>query len=232
MILVLSGWVHIGLRLSWQLAPQVTLLADQQPATVMICGIQAPSMGRRPPLPEGSPADAPPPDPVPDPFAREAKHFTEVRPNMSFSRRWPHPDGAMTPVQGWHRARAGRAPSEGVAPAGGRRSHALASTLDGATGAWRQVRVLNREVRVVLEGIDKHNNLLGSLVYPEADTVVDLGNQLVSRGLAKVSLPSPPARSLHFATQRGWMAGVRLVGTLLVALTHGEVALVRRSCPA
>lgn len=48
------------------------------------------------------------------------------------------------------------------------------------------MRVLNREVRVVLEGIDKHNNLLGSLVYPEGDTVVDLGNELVSRGLAKV----------------------------------------------
>ena len=52
--------------------------------------------------------------------------------------------------------------------------------------------MLNREVRVVLEGIDKHNNLLGSLVYPETGSVaenqlLDLGVQLVSRGLAKVT---------------------------------------------
>ncbi len=49
-----------------------------------------------------------------------------------------------------------------------------------------QTRVLNREVRVVLEGVDKHGNLLGSLMYPEAETPVDLGEKLVSSGLAKV----------------------------------------------
>lgn len=58
---------------------QVTLLADQQPATVMICGVQAPSMGRRPPPVEGASIVAASPDPIPDPYAREAKHFTEVR---------------------------------------------------------------------------------------------------------------------------------------------------------
>ena len=62
---------------------QVTLLADQQPATVMITGIQAPSMGRRPPPPEGSSQDALPLEPVPDPYAREAKHFTEVSTSCS-----------------------------------------------------------------------------------------------------------------------------------------------------
>ncbi len=49
-----------------------------------------------------------------------------------------------------------------------------------------QTRVLNREVRVVLEGVDKHGNLLGSLMYPEAETPVDLGEKLVTSGLAKV----------------------------------------------
>lgn len=58
--------------------------------------------------------------------------------------------------------------------------------------------MLNREVRVLLEGIDKHNNLLGSLVYPDADTVVDLGNELVSRGLAKVHPHiTQPALPMH-----------------------------------
>ena len=60
-------------------APQVTLLPELAPATVMVCGVQAPSMGRRPPVPEGAPPDAPPPEPVSEPFAREAKHFSEVR---------------------------------------------------------------------------------------------------------------------------------------------------------
>ena len=48
--------------------------------------------------------------------------------------------------------------------------------------------MLHREVRVVLEGVDKHGHLLGSLMFPEADTPVDLGENLVSSGLAKVSL--------------------------------------------
>jgi hypothetical protein len=51
-----------------------------------------------------------------------------------------------------------------------------------------QTRVLNREVRVVLEGVDKHGHLLGSLAYPEGDVPVDLGEKLVSSGLAKVPL--------------------------------------------
>ena len=59
-------------------AAQVTLLPDLSPATVMVCGIQAPSMGRRPPPAEDAAPDAPAPEPVPEPLAREAKHFTEV----------------------------------------------------------------------------------------------------------------------------------------------------------
>ena len=67
---------------------------------------------------------------------------------------------------------------------------------------------------MVLEGIDKHNNLLGSLLYPEGDAAVDLGNQLVSRGLAKVGLssckggavlPGPAWAAWHPA----WRAGGR-----------------------
>ena len=56
----------------------MTLLPDLSPATVMVCGVQAPSMGRRPQPAEDAAPDAPAPEPVPEPLAREAKHFTEV----------------------------------------------------------------------------------------------------------------------------------------------------------
>ncbi|KAL4429360.1 hypothetical protein ABPG77_005134 [Micractinium sp. CCAP 211/92] len=85
---------------------RVTLLPDLQSATVMVAGVQCPSMGRRPP-PSAAPAAAPPAeegvapaapaapgsaaalvaagtpqgqaDGQPEPFAREAKYFTELR---------------------------------------------------------------------------------------------------------------------------------------------------------
>lgn len=47
--------------------------------------------------------------------------------------------------------------------------------------------LLDREVRVVLEGVDKFGNLFGSVLYPEGDQAVDLGLQLVQGGFAKVT---------------------------------------------
>lgn len=51
--------------------------------------------------------------------------------------------------------------------------------------------VLNREVRILLQGVDKHDNLIGSVVYPSSDgpdaKPIDLGKELVDRGLARVS---------------------------------------------
>mmetsp|Transcript_9984 Transcript_9984/g.28669 ORF Transcript_9984/g.28669 Transcript_9984/m.28669 type:complete len:953 (+) Transcript_9984:302-3160(+) len=97
---------------------RVLLLPSFHSATVMVCGLQAPSMGRRNP-------ENPEADPTPEPFARESRHFTEVR-------------------------------------------------------------VLNREVRVVLEGVDKFNNLFGTVKFVVDEQPVDLGEQIVSQGLAKV----------------------------------------------
>ena len=68
-----------------------------------------------------------PAEPVPEPFAREAKHFTEMK-------------------------------------------------------------VLNREVRVNLEGVDRYENLFGSVLVPDDGQPTDLGQQLVKAGLAKVSI--------------------------------------------
>jgi staphylococcal nuclease domain-containing protein 1 len=85
---------------------RVTLLPELQSATVMVAGVQCPSMGRRPPpaaapapatadgeeangtggvapgsaaalVAAGTPATAP--EAQPEPFAREARHFTELR---------------------------------------------------------------------------------------------------------------------------------------------------------
>uniref|UniRef100_A0A061S7B9 Staphylococcal nuclease domain-containing protein 1 n=1 Tax=Tetraselmis sp. GSL018 TaxID=582737 RepID=A0A061S7B9_9CHLO len=97
---------------------RVLLLPSFHTSTVMVCGLQSPSMGRRDP---GNPEA----EPTPEPFAREAKHFAECR-------------------------------------------------------------ILNREVRVVLEGVDKYNNLFGTVKFVVNDEPVDFGEQIVAVGLAKV----------------------------------------------
>ncbi|GMY15245.1 ribonuclease TUDOR 1 [Fagus crenata] len=50
---------------------------------------------------------------------------------------------------------------------------------------FTELRVLNREVRIVLEGVDKFSNLIGSVYYPDGDSAKDLALELVETGLAK-----------------------------------------------
>ncbi|GAB4847393.1 Translin-1 [Ancistrocladus abbreviatus] len=52
---------------------------------------------------------------------------------------------------------------------------------------FTETRVLNREVRIVLEGVDKFSNLIGSVYYPDGDspTAKDLALELVVNGLAR-----------------------------------------------
>ncbi|KAF2577386.1 hypothetical protein F2Q68_00000205 [Brassica cretica] len=50
---------------------------------------------------------------------------------------------------------------------------------------FTEYRVLSRDVRIVLEGVDKFNNLIGSVHYSDGETVKDLGLELVENGLAK-----------------------------------------------
>nr|CAD1836694.1 unnamed protein product [Ananas comosus var. bracteatus] len=50
---------------------------------------------------------------------------------------------------------------------------------------FTEIRVLNRDVRIVLEGVDKFSNLIGSVYYPDGDTAKDLALELVQNGLAK-----------------------------------------------
>ena len=59
---------------------------------------------------------------------------------------------------------------------------------------FTEMAVLNREVRIVLQGVDKHDNLIGSLMYQtpsqegSSTELADLGLQLVERGLGKVCM--------------------------------------------
>lgn len=50
---------------------------------------------------------------------------------------------------------------------------------------FSEQRALSREVRIVLDGVDKYNNLFGSVMYPEADKPASLAEGLVQAGLAK-----------------------------------------------
>lgn len=47
------------------------------------------------------------------------------------------------------------------------------------------MKLLNREVRVVLEGADKYQNLFCSVLYAEAGEPVDVAEQLSRAGLCK-----------------------------------------------
>ena len=64
---------------------RVTLLPSLQSATIMVAGVQCPSMGRRPAAAPAEGADsaaavaAAAPEAAPEPFAREAKYYTELR---------------------------------------------------------------------------------------------------------------------------------------------------------
>ncbi|GFZ03972.1 TUDOR-SN protein 1 [Actinidia rufa] len=50
---------------------------------------------------------------------------------------------------------------------------------------FTEIRVLNRDVRIVLEGVDKFSNLIGSVYYPDGESAKDLALELIENGLAK-----------------------------------------------
>ncbi|XP_076911502.1 ribonuclease TUDOR 2-like [Bidens hawaiensis] len=50
---------------------------------------------------------------------------------------------------------------------------------------FTEIRVLNRDVRIVLEGVDKFSNLIGSVYYADGDSPKDLAMELIENGYAK-----------------------------------------------
>lgn len=51
---------------------------------------------------------------------------------------------------------------------------------------FSEKRCLNREVRIVLQDLDRYENLSGLVYYPEGEDAKDLGQELLMAGLAKV----------------------------------------------
>lgn len=138
---------------------RVYLLPDFQYVQVYCAGIQAPSMGRR--------------SPVADTFAQEeAKSRGE---ESKTGEAGEEPAAPLTTAQR-------------LAASNSAASHAeiLPDPYAKEAKHFTEVRVLNRDVRIVLEGADKFNNLIGSVHYSEGDNVVDLSLELVKHGFAKV----------------------------------------------
>ncbi|KAJ0536778.1 putative micrococcal nuclease [Helianthus annuus] len=50
---------------------------------------------------------------------------------------------------------------------------------------FTEIRVLNRDVRIVLEGVDKFSNLIGSVYYADGESPKDLALELIENGYAK-----------------------------------------------
>ena len=57
---------------------RVTLMPEKVPATIMVAGIQCPSLGKRVVNKEEEMAGSNAEQPTPEPFAREARHFAEI----------------------------------------------------------------------------------------------------------------------------------------------------------
>ncbi|RCV33035.1 hypothetical protein SETIT_7G050500v2 [Setaria italica] len=122
---------------------------------VYVAGVQAPSMGRRTSIPS-------------------AVAQTEVTNNVDVN---------------------GKASEEAQAPLLGTLQKAVASAVTYSeippdrfgkeAKHFTETKVLNREVRVILEGTDSFDNMFASVYYSDGNTAKDLALELVENGLAK-----------------------------------------------
>ncbi|OVA17327.1 Tudor domain [Macleaya cordata] len=109
-------------------------------------------------------------------MGRRAAVETVVEPEVTTD----EPDGetsseTRSPLTSAQRLAASTAPSTEVSP----------DPFGREAKHFTEIRVLNRDVRIVLEGVDKFSNLIGSVHYPEGDSSKDLALELVQNGLAK-----------------------------------------------
>ncbi|KAF7052112.1 hypothetical protein CFC21_060257 [Triticum aestivum] len=132
---------------------RVYLLPSFQFVQIYVAGVQAPSMGRRPPNPT---------------VVAEPEGTTNGTTNGDDSGEAPAP---LTTAQ---RLAASTASTEVPPDRFGREAKHFTET-----------RVLNRDVRIVVEGTDSFSNIIGSVYYPDGDTAKDLSLELVENGLAK-----------------------------------------------
>ncbi|BBN01059.1 staphylococcal nuclease domain-containing protein 1 [Marchantia polymorpha subsp. ruderalis] len=143
-------------------ALRVYLLPEFQYVQVYVAGIQAPSMGRRAPA-------------------------GEVQPVAEAARL----NGEGATAEGEAAAAAVPAPLTTAQKLAASNSAANSAEVPPDPFAkeakhFAEVRVLNRDVRIVLEGVDKFNNLIGSVRYEDGETAADLALELLKQGLARV----------------------------------------------
>ncbi|KAJ7569603.1 hypothetical protein O6H91_01G085700 [Diphasiastrum complanatum] len=138
---------------------RVSLLPEFQYVQVFVAGIQAPSMGRRPTV-EAQSVDS---------ATKTSDGELKSMEDLSV------PVGSLTTAQKLAASVTAASTSE-IPP----------EPLAREAKHYTEIRVLHRDVRIMLEGVDKFNNLIGSLSYVNGDVAVDLALELVKEGLAKV----------------------------------------------
>eukprot|EP00878_Enallax_costatus_P006933 GHUV01007265.1.p1 GENE.GHUV01007265.1~~GHUV01007265.1.p1 ORF type:complete len:560 (+),score=208.13 GHUV01007265.1:80-1759(+) len=141
---------------------RLSLLPDRTPLTVAVAGVQCPSMGKRPAATAAPTADS-------NGTAAAEANGTDA-------------NGSAAPASG--AVTAASIAASGVAAAA-QQGPGGAEPLAREAKWFTESRCLNREVRVVLEGVDKYNNLFGSVFYPEEDKPANLAEALMQTGLAK-----------------------------------------------
>lgn len=142
---------------------RVNLLPSFQYVQVFVAGIQAPSMGRRSPVSDSQASV----EGISKLSNGEAEPIDGAMPSVSLG-------GPLTSAQRLAASTATAANVE-VPP----------DPFAREAKHFTEVRALHRDVRIVLEGVDKFNNLIGSVHYPNGDVAVDLALELVKNGLAK-----------------------------------------------
>ncbi|CAM6104246.1 unnamed protein product [Calypogeia fissa] len=175
-------------------ALRVYLLPDFQYVQVYVAGIQAPSMGRRPPTGDNLP--------ISDAVQKSSNADSKVAEEESSVGSVPAP---LTTAQKLAASSAAAASAE-IPP------EAFAREAKHFT----EVRVLNRDVRIVLEGVDKYSNLIGSVHYARGDVATDLALEIVKQGLARVvdwsanMMDEVPRRALKAAELQAKKDRIRL----------------------
>lgn len=142
---------------------RLTLLPDRMPATVAVAGVQCPAMGKRAPAPATAAA------------APESNGTASAAPESNGTAT----TGAATVTAASIAAAAGAGAPQPAA--GGPEPLAREAKW------FAESRALGREVRVVLEGVDKYNNLIGSVFYPDGDKPASLAEGLAAAGLARAA---------------------------------------------
>ncbi|KAG0567867.1 hypothetical protein KC19_7G168000 [Ceratodon purpureus] len=138
---------------------RVYLLPDFQYVQVYCAGVQAPSMGRRSPMADILPSE-------------------EAKASNGESKTGEAAGEAAAPMTTAQRLAASNSAAA--------QAEILPDPYAKEAKHFTEVRVLNRDVRIVLEGADKFNNLIGSVHYPDGDSLLDLSLELVKQGFVKV----------------------------------------------